>query len=346
MTYHSSSSSSVDHRCPKGFVIPDNPSDPRVIWIPNGNGCARACHLPGYFSWLNDAIMSFIVSIVPWIGLILISTVILSWLFDRQRFIQQYLAFLFISLSALFTLSILITGSYKTTTLGRNGINTFCHDNATEIDQSDGINTCIAEAGIVTYCMLSITFCWTMQSIQLFLNVVWNRGPRQSMRLDKRRMALNLFIILVLPMGATIYGGMKGVYGYGRILPICLVSYSQSNSNIDYEYLYLPLFFASVVGTVCLVCVVGKILHRIASTSLAVAPLANSAGLSINNMQVNSTSNIRDLASFLRIGNRRTSTGSRIGVGIGLGSRVGQSVRASAVTPGWFVCMYVCMYVL
>ena len=323
----SSTSSRVGHSCPKGFVIPDNPYDSRVIWVPNGNGCARGCHFPGYFSWLNDTILSLIVSIVPWIGLILISTVIFSWLCDRQRFVQQYLAFLFISLSALFTLSILITGSFKTTTLGKNGMSTFCHDNATEVDQSDGINVCIAEAGIVTFCMLSITFCWTMQSIQLFLNVVWNRGHRQSIRSDKRRIALNLFIILVLPLGAVLFGGMKGMYGYGRILPICMIAYSKSASNIDYEYLYLPLFFASVIGTVCLVIVVYKIVHRILSTGFGIAPLAN---VNSNILNTNHSSYNRDIASFLRLRNRRTSSGPRNVLGAGQG----QSIAASAITPG------------
>ena len=351
------SSSWAGHRCPNGFVIPDNPTDPRVIWVPNGNGCARACRFPGYFTSYNEDILSYVVSIVPWIGLLLISAVIFSWICDRQRFVQQSLAFIFISLSALFTLSIIITGSFKATTTGTNGLNTFCHDNATEMDQSDGMNVCVAEAGIITFCMLAITFCWTMQSIQLFLNVVWNRGHRNnSVRTDKRRLAINLFVILVLPMGAVVYGGMKGMYGYGRILPICMVAYNKTASDIDYGYLYLPLFFASVIGTVCLVCVVCKIVHRIVSTpSTGVAPIGTvqiphegnrNSNSNSHNFLNNINNSTRDLASLLRFGPRNSATGGRIEQETG----GGQSGAVNAITPGlsverlWVYPILTCTY--
>ena len=72
-----------------------------------------------------------------------------------------------------------------------------------------------------------------------------SRIPRRTPPTDSS----NLFNIFIVPLAAVIYGGMVGVYGYGRILPICMVAYSKSDSNIDYEYLYLPLFIASIIGT-------------------------------------------------------------------------------------------------
>ena len=110
----------TEHTCPAGFVIPDNPLDPRVIWAVQGTGirngighgrCAQPCTFRGYYDDTDTATLNAIFTIVPYVGLPLISCVIAMWLMNPLRMRKQFLPFIFLTQSAIFTLIIAVTGT-------------------------------------------------------------------------------------------------------------------------------------------------------------------------------------------------------------------------------------------
>jgi len=263
--------------CPAGFVIPDNPTDPRVVWaVPDGdssasgrggygrNQCAQPCTFRGYFDDGDEATFTAIFTLVPYIGLPLILCVIATWLMNPLRMRKQYLPFIFLTQSAIFTLIIAVTGTVT------SNPSRFCHDNATEVDTSGGVGLCVVEAGITTYCLLSVTLCWTCQTVELFREIVIGRRK-------KSLFWVYMVVIFLLPLAAAVYGGMRGMYGYGRILPICMTAY-HAPKNVDFEYLYIPVFVSSVVGTVCLVAVIAKICRLMSASATLVAPVGPTTG--------------------------------------------------------------------
>ena len=221
----------TNNNCPAGFVWPSSPLDPRVISVPNGNGCALACTLPGYFSNEDTTRLLQIMIGVSATGLPMICAVILTWSTNRIRMEKQYLILIFACLSAFFSLWILITSSKA---LIAN--NTFCSTNATERDQRDGINVCVVEGAVIVYCLLAISFTWTLQAVELFRKLVMLK-----LRSSKMRTLLHLGIIFGLPSFAIIYGSYQGGFGYGRILPFCMIAHS-APPNLDFAFLYLPMF--------------------------------------------------------------------------------------------------------
>ena len=206
--------------------------------------------LPGYFTKDEKKIQDFIVVVAPSIGLPLISAVVITWMTDKVRLKKQYLIFVFICLSAFLTTAFIassISSNYQLRT---------CHDNATEKDQSDGISVCVVEAAIILFSCLGISFCWCIQATELFLKVVMKWKV-------KGRIVLHSIIILVLPAGAIIHAGLRNTLGYGRILPFCLIAYTASPDEFmpkDLQFFYFPVLISSVIGTACMVMVIGKII--------------------------------------------------------------------------------------
>ena len=219
------------NNCPTGFVIPTSPWDHRVVYVPNGNGCALACNLPGYFSNEDATTLLHIMIGVSAVGLPLIFGVIITWSTSRIRMEKQYLILIFACLSAFFTLWVLIASSKALIS-----DTTFCSTNATEMDQHDGINVCVVEGAVIVYCLLAISFTWTLQAVELFRKLVMLK-----LRSTKMRIVTHFGIIFGLPSFAIIYGAFQGGFGYGRILPFCMISYS-SPPNLDFEFLYIPMF--------------------------------------------------------------------------------------------------------
>ena len=207
--------------------------------------------LPGHFTKKEKIVQDSIVLVAPSIGLPLISAVVITWVTNKVRLKKQYLIFMFICLSAFLTMAFLassISSNYQPRT---------CHDNATEKDQSDGISVCVVEAAVILFSCLAISFCWCIQATELFFKVVMKWKV-------KRRVGLHFVIIFILPAGATLYAGLGNTLGYGRILPFCLIAYTASTKDEfmpkDSQVFYFPILISSVIGTVCMLMVIGKII--------------------------------------------------------------------------------------
>ena len=190
------------------------------------------------------------VVIGPAIGFPLISFVAIMWMTDRIRLKKQYLIFIFICLSAMFTSSFIMVAIAGTRE------NNFCHDNATEINQTDGISVCVVQAAMLIFSFMAFSFCWTIQAVELFCKIVLKRKAR-------KRIYLHLFIIFVLPTAAVTYGAFYRSLGYNRVIPFCLISHSSdlgyNDVPHDLIFLYIPILFSSTLGTACMIAVVIRI---------------------------------------------------------------------------------------
>lgn len=192
-----------------------------------------------------------IVLVAPAIGLPMISSVIITWVTSEGRMRKQYLIFGFICLSALLTIVFLITA------IAESFGSKVCRDNATRVDQTDGISPCVVEAASVIYCCLAISFCWSIQAVELFFKIVVKKKL-------KRRVLVHIFIIFLVPLAIVIYAALGNNFGYGGELPFCLIKYTVPTAeNIlesDLRFFYLPILFTSFLGTCSMVAVIIKIM--------------------------------------------------------------------------------------
>jgi hypothetical protein len=203
------------------------------------------------FSDGERKVQQTIVLVAPALGLPLISLVIITWLTNKGKIRKQYLIFAFICLSALLTIVFLIVAI--TESIGSK----VCRDNATRVDQSDGISACVVQAGAVVYCCLGISFCWSIQSVELFFKIVVKKKL-------KRRVLVHIFIIFFIPLAIVIYAAMENNFGYNGELPFCLMIYTAPTvENVlasDVRFFYLPILFTTFLGTCSMVSVIIKIL--------------------------------------------------------------------------------------
>jgi hypothetical protein len=203
------------------------------------------------FSEEERKVQQTIVLVAPALGLPLISLVIVTWLTNKGRLRKQYLIFAFICLSALLTVVFLIMAI--TESIGSK----VCRDNATRVDQSDGISVCVVQAGAVVYCCLGISFCWSIQALELFFKIVVKKKL-------KRRVFVHVFIIFFIPLAIVIYAAMENNFGYNGELPFCLMIYTaptvENMFASDVRFFYLPILFTTFLGTCSMVAVIVKIL--------------------------------------------------------------------------------------
>ena len=256
-------------RCPKGFVVPDNPLDSRVLFVPGSSGCAKECVIAGYFTVNEFKILRILVIVASVIGLPMISMVLWTWLSNRIRMEKQYLIFCFVALSAFFSLWMII---------GSGG--TKCHDNATEIDQSDGFSICVIQGALIVYCLLAISFAWFVSCFELFHRLVW----KKSIRHHNGRIRVHLCFIFVLPTFPIVYASLRKMFGYDRILPFCMFAYT-APQNVDFAFLYVPMFAATIIGAILLLAVMW---HTICTTKESIVGIQgstqNAGNLNLHNV--------------------------------------------------------------
>ena len=246
-------------QCPKGFVIPDNPLDLRVLFVPGSvSGCAKSCEIAGYFTDNESTTLRLLMIVASVIGLPLIAMVLWTWLSSKLRMEKQYLIFCFVALSAFFSLWMIIgSGSTK------------CHDNATETDQSDGFSICVLQGAAIVYCLLAISFAWFISCFELFHRLVW----KKSIRHHQKRVRIHLCCIFLLPAFPIVYASIRKMFGYNRILPFCMFA-ATAPLNVDFAFLYVPMFLATVAGALLLLIVMW---HTIRSTKASLVGVQGSA---------------------------------------------------------------------
>ena len=193
-------------------------------------------------------------------GFPMILIVAIVWGLDETRRNQQYLLFIFISISSIFSLWLLVMSIGNVLNEfddGHHYNNNLCHDNATELNQNDGISICVISAGIIMYCCLLLSICWCLQARDLFMKIVVKRK-------SKKYVLYHLFLIFILPLIPVLYSAINGSFGYDRVLPFCFISYKNINllnSSLNYEFqiFYLLVFIFTFFGSICMIAVIVKI---------------------------------------------------------------------------------------
>jgi hypothetical protein len=236
--------------CPKGFVIPDDPLDEDIEWIPN-SGCAVACKTP---YWTDDEWVAWdgISGAMAIIGLPFVLLFLVTWLSDSKRR-KQYLVLCFVSMSGLATLVFFIVHFIPFD-------QKFCRNNAVGLNQSDGANICVAQAVILQFTAVACCLAWLMQCIDLYIKLVI--GKKYNW-IWKVYVAI-IFLAPILP--TTSFGGMR-VAGYGGRLPWCFVNFKASD-DIDAGLFYLPILVITIIGVLIMVRVMVHIAMTIGKTSI------------------------------------------------------------------------------
>jgi len=209
-----------------------------------------ACTLPGYFTDAERDMLNTLMVVVASIGLPMIALVIITWLSSKLRMTQQYLILWFICLSAFFTIWIIVTAAVSWHA-GADRDRLFCRGNAVALDQSDGISICVVQAAVILYCFLAISLTWTIQCIELFRKIILRNKAVKSKKW------VHALVIFGMPGFGVLWAALRNMLGYGRVLPFCLIAYT-APANVDFGFLYLPMFILAVIGVFFMVSVIGK----------------------------------------------------------------------------------------
>ena len=246
--------------CPQGFVVPEKPEDPRVIWI-LGSGCAMSCKIPVWTPqiWNEMFIVNVVASTVGLFGVLLL---ILTWLSNKEKR-KQYLVLCF-ALSSLFaTIPYFIAIFFSFEEL-------FCSNNASPIDYTDGTNICNAQSFLLVYSALAAFNSWMIQSIDLYLKVCLNLN-----NVDDHKLKYIIFIF-GSPIVSFLAMGIGHKYGYWPGGYSCFFT-SHSSFGLNDWTLYLQFSIATVVGSLAMFAVIYKIVDSAIKTSTTVTHTTSSS---------------------------------------------------------------------
>lgn len=250
-------------RCPKGFVIPDDPLDTETTWVPN-SGCAVACKTP---YWTDDewAAWNGISGAMAIIGLPFVLLFIITWLSDAKRK-KQYLVICFVTMSGTATLIFFIVHFIPFD-------QKFCRNNAVGLNSNDGPNICVAESIILQYTAVACCLAWLMQCIDLYIKLVVGKKYDWAWR-------LYIAIIFIGPVLPTASFGNMRIAGYGGRLPWCFVNLAAHkqgdvNENVDAGLFYLPILIITVFGVLIMVRVMIFIAMTIGKSSISSTRVAS-----------------------------------------------------------------------
>jgi len=140
--------------CPHGFVVPDNPSNPRTQWIPN-TGCAIACKIPLFTDAEWD---SFILTarVVSYTGLVLGLMLLFTQLIDPIKRMEHMITCLAV-VSLIHTVMSSVTHIYEPE-------DRLCIDNNIPYEAVDGLwNICAIQSFFNIFITYAVGICWLMQ---------------------------------------------------------------------------------------------------------------------------------------------------------------------------------------
>lgn len=210
--YFDSSTYSYQPDCPPGFVIPENPDNPKVRPI-SFSGCAIACNLPIWTTneWYNT--IHLVAQRLP-VAAIIVGFIGLIFIVSKQDWANAYHVAVYAFLN-------IIAACAAMNTVGphRDYNESMCFDNTTNREQDEGQGVCVGEGIVLVYCFLAC--CSTIW----MLSIYWIfKTTKLSWIVHTKWYLFHEFIwIFVLPIIPTIYAGAYGYYGYSRTQPYCWV---------------------------------------------------------------------------------------------------------------------------
>lgn len=228
---------SYSTKCPQGYVVP-NRVDRRTTWVP-GTGCAVSCKAP-YWSYTEWSQLERLAQVLGWIGLVLISVLLLSNLLDSHRRKHQMLVTSLGFFSMLATLYITIMSFIPFE-------DRFCASNAVLLDHTDGNNFCTSQVYVLVASGLGTVASWMAVAVDLFLQVVVGIPDTDHLKI------YFLGLIGLIPTVFLIVVRFQR-FGFVGTLPMCFVY-----TNDDLASFYIPVTVMTMIGILAIVAVLFKL---------------------------------------------------------------------------------------
>lgn len=243
------------HTCPEGFVIPDDPSDSRVHWVSSGNICAHSCLSPTYTTseWITYHKVSQSITII---GLPFVIYLLVNCIWDKKSR-KKYLVVCFVLPHAISCFIFLIVSSYPLEDV-------LCKNNAVRRSSSDGFSLCSLEGVVALYSLLAGCLSWCMQSIDLFIKVVY--GVKHH-----NYWMTYLFVIFGLPLVPVTYFLITASIGSTSSSPYCFI-HTNSMENMDIIFFLITIVTVGI-GFGCMIPVMHRIVKTSTKASKMVAPI-------------------------------------------------------------------------
>lgn len=248
-------------RCPAGFVIPDNPSDPDVEFAADSN-CAIGCKSPilGPHTWHTAITFVKTVNLIGLICLLFLFVSVSTLYMGEQRQGESRVLLLLICLFS--GLATIITFVQR----HRPFQDQFCRDNATPITAKDGVTMCAVESWFSLYSGFGLALAWAVQSFQIMWVLTFHEAPPLS---DATIVAM----LVLLPLVVDIIVFSSGAQGYSRGSLFCFTNVGAGDNDI--YYFFIPIFVVGCLGVLFMCVAIYQICDMLDSRNKRIAPSAN-----------------------------------------------------------------------
>jgi hypothetical protein len=230
--------------CPNGFVIPDDLSNSRNIFIDSTiSQCAISCENPPLFTDYERHVMANTKTASYIVSSLCASLVFVVWIRDPARknqvFVVAYgavvgIGFMFLLISHLL--------------LGQKRL---CINNTVAVMAEDGLTPCMGEAVVVTFIALFSAACFAMQSVQIFLRVVL-----KVKYLPTKHQLLGL--VFAIPLLLSVVGCFADIYQSDIELGLCMQVLRKPGAS-EWVFKY-PFIILTVIGLVAGIGITAKVL--------------------------------------------------------------------------------------
>ena len=234
--------------CPTGYVVPDDPGDPRVDWIP-GSGCAVSCQAP---VWTPAEWTSFYITclIVPWVAFISGIAWIISTFWGSNKLQSEFPLLLYAITSLVLScyFGIMHANSFQTQ---------FCKSNAVNYSHDDGFSWCSMQSVMLWYFGLAVALSCDCIALDQFRKVVLNVSAFPNSHI------IQSIIVFGLPWISIIWVLVHQDYGYQRPTNLCLGA-----GDSDYSYFWKPFEALTALDGVVILMVLAYAVYKRAYVDL------------------------------------------------------------------------------
>jgi hypothetical protein len=231
--------------CPAGYVVPDNPNDPRVKWV-SGSGCAVSCKVSSYTTTEWGDFMS-VSRAVAWVSLVFGVAFTAVFCRSREKMSTEYGVLFYVVTTTLLTLFFCIMRS-----------NTFeaqfCKNNAVPYSNGDGFNWCSVHSVLLWYFGLAAVLSAVCVSTDQVLKHVLNMES-----LPTSLWYVYLFVVCGLPWISIIWVLANNDYGYQNLSLLCLGNPGLDN---DFSYFWYPIIALAVLNVTLIIPVLIAVVRK------------------------------------------------------------------------------------
>ena len=130
---------------------------------------------------------------------------------------------------------------------------TFCETDIIPQSNAHGANLCAVQGALNLYFVLGCCFSWVLQSLELFLKVLYNKSMVAYWR-------ENVCLVITLPLVSVSANAIFGLYGYGGYYSWCFVATSAHETVVTLAVYYIPVMLALLCVLFSMCAVIYKII--------------------------------------------------------------------------------------